>query len=355
MFRILLPLAFLAAAPAATPLPVLIGGRTIAEADGARTFGWPGTFFEARLRGPAVRVVFDAPEDFLRLAVDGHSRRDFARPGHVDLTLDDLGPGEHIVRLEKLTESQTGGSRFLGFFAANGTAALPAQPRPRRIEFIGDSYTVGYGNLSPTRECTRPQVHDRTDTQQAFGPLVARGLGADYRVNAYSGFGMVRNYAGSSAGLSLPAIYPRLKPDDAAHIDRGDPAWRPQLIVVNLGTNDFSTPLHAGEPWADDAALRTAYRARYLSFVGDLAARQPQARFILMGSDLFYRDVVQVAAALNATRPGRVTTLHFGGLAFAGCDAHPSLADHRVMAGLLRGAVQRSGLGWTEEASATRP
>src|SRR3954462_3533198 len=122
----------------------------------------------------------------------------------MSMTIAGLAPGDHVVRLEKLTESQTGGGRFAGFFTASDDTPLPAPSYARAIEYIGDSYTGGYGDLSTTRTCTGQEVHDRTDSQQAFGPALARRLGADYRVNAYSGFGVVRNYAGTAPGLSLP-------------------------------------------------------------------------------------------------------------------------------------------------------
>ena len=51
---------------------------------------------------------------------------------------DQLGLGEHTVRLDKLTESQTGSARFEGFFVGSQGRALPAPTRPRRIEFIGE-------------------------------------------------------------------------------------------------------------------------------------------------------------------------------------------------------------------------
>lgn len=54
-----------------------------------------------------------------------------------------------------------------------------------------------------------------------------------------------------------------------------------------------------------------------------------------MGSDLFFPEVAAVAAMLRAGLPGRVTTLHFTGLDFGGCHAHPSLADHRRIADQL--------------------
>jgi lysophospholipase L1-like esterase len=250
-----------AASPRPAPLPVHVGGRVVAEPAGALGFGWPAVYFEARFRGRGVRVAFDAPAEHMRLLIDGAEKAVFRSAGRVDARFEGLEAGDHVVRLEKMTESQTGGGRFLGFFPAGGAVPLPVSARRRQIEFIGDSYTVGYGNTSASRECTSEQVHDRTDSQQAFGPLVARRLDADYRINAYSGFGIVRNYGGGSPGLSLPAIYDRLKPDDGRRLDRGSRGWRPQVIVVNLGTNDFSTPVKPGERWRDRAALEADYRA----------------------------------------------------------------------------------------------
>ena len=328
----------LGAAEPAPPLAVHSGGRTVAAADGSRSFGWPGVYFEARFRGTAVRVRFDAPADHLRLSIDGKEHRVFRAAGAVDVTISGLASAEHVVRLEKLTESQSGSSRFLGFEAPGGTP-LPPQPRKRQIEFIGDSFTVGYGNTSPGMACTPQQVHALTDTAQAFGPLAAAAIGADYRIHAYSGFGMVRNYDGNVPDQSLPALYPRAIPGDAEPMAAADPAWKPGVIVIGLGGNDFSTPVKPGEAWKDAAALHAAYRDRYVAFVTELAVRRPQARFLLVGSDLFMADVEAVAARLQPGLGTRVRTLRITGLELTACQGHPSLADHRLAAKLIGGAL----------------
>jgi lysophospholipase L1-like esterase len=330
-------LAFLVAGAtqAAEPLPVHVGGRTVAEADGSHRFGWPGTYFESRFDGTAVTVSAESGSEFMRVLVDGEEKLVFKRPGRVDATLSALPAGPHTIRLEKLTESQTAGGRFLGFFPAGDTRPLPPAARARRIEYIGDSYAVGYGNTAPGRTCPGTGVHDTTDTQQAFGPILARKLDADYRVVAYSGFGVVRNYNGGRRGESLPSLYPRLIPDDPAHVAGEEAAWKPHLIVINLGTNDFSTPLHAGEPWATPEALRAAYRSRYVEFARSLMRRNPEAQLVLMGSDAFYGEVEQVAESLNRAAKRPVVTVRFGELELTGCDYHPSLADHRALADLL--------------------
>jgi len=338
-----------AAAPAApAPLPVHVAGRVLPAADGALGFGWPGVYFEGRFRGTGVEVAVESGTEFMRLLVDGEEKAQLRRPGLARLTLQGLAPGEHVVRLEKQTESQTGGGRFIGFYPTGDGQALPPAAPARRIEFIGDSFTVGYGDLSPGQACTPEQVHDLTDTQRAFGPVLARRLNADYRLVAYSGFGVVRNYNGTSPGQSLPAIYGRAIPDDPAHPAAAD-GWRPQVVVINLGTNDFSKPLNAGEPWADQAALRAAYRDRYIAFARSLMARQPQAKLVLMGSDSFYDLVSEVATSLND--PARVATVRFGGLALTGCNYHPSLADHQAMADLLQTTLARFPGAWDEAAA----
>ncbi len=328
------------------PLPVHVGGRIVEHADGSMSFAWPGNSFESRFQGTGVEVAAESGTEFMRVLVDGEEKVVLKQPGTARVALQGLSPCEHVVRLEKQTESRTGGGRFIGFYPLAGSRPLPTAPRPRQIEFIGDSYTVGYGNISPGRTCTTQEVHDRTDTQQAFGPLLAKRLDADYRVIAYSGHGMVRNYNGSSSERSLPIIYSRLLPEDPVRLETSRGAWQPQLIVVNLGTNDFSTPLKEGERWRSQEALRAAYRGEYIRFARKLMARQPQARLVLMGGDTFFDDVRAVAAGLDRRSAPKVTAVRFGDLEVTGCNYHPSLADHEKLAALLQGVLDRQPDLW---------
>jgi len=332
----------LSAAPASaqtapeTALAPNIGGRVAPAPDGGLSFGWPGVYFEGRFSGTSVTVAVETGSEHLAVSIDGQVRAELRKPGLARLTFDHLSPGEHVVRLDKLTESHTGSARFIGFFV--GPEGRPLRPvaRPRRIEFIGDSYTVAYGVRSTRFACTEQEVHDLTDTSQSFAPILAGRLNADYRIIAFSGRGVVRNYSGLAPGEPLPVLYPRLIPGQAEpRVDPADP-WKPDLIVVGLGTNDFSTPLKAGEAWRDEADLRADYRDSYVAFVAALARRDPQARFLLLAGDTFADDVEQVARRLN----GLATPVRVTGMERTACHAHPSAADERMMADLLEKAVQ---------------
>ena len=246
------------------------------------------------------------------------------------------------------TESQAGPNRFDGFFLPPGSRALPAPSRARRIEFIGDSHTVGYGNLSTQRECSEAQVWASTDNTRAFGPRVARHYDADYRVNAISGRGVVRNYGGGP-GDTLPQAWPwRLF--DHGTADTGGDGWQPQVVVIALGTNDFSTPLRPGERWPDRPALHADYQRSYVAFVRSLRSRYPGAHFVLWATDRaegeIREQVERVVARLHEGGERAVSFLPVAGLDMGGCHWHPSLADHARIADALVRHLDALAVGW---------
>jgi lysophospholipase L1-like esterase len=332
---ILAALGLMACAPATVPAPTTmnVGGRTVAESGGGWRFGWPAIYFEQRFRGTGVTATVETETEIFRLYVDGQDKG-VLKPGSPTVKVTGLTNGEHIARLEKLTESQSGGAVF-GGFSLQGVP-LPTPARAMSIEFIGDSHSVGYGDTSLTRTCTEQEVHDTTDTQQAFGPLVAKRLNAEYRVNAYSGAGVVRNYNGVAPEQNLPILYARQIPGEP-NTPANDAGWHPQFIVIKLGANDFSTPVHAGEKWADLPALHADYTRSYSAFLARVMAAQPQAHVILIANDPFWDDVQMVAK--NSGRAD-VHVIRAIEMEATGCNYHPSLKDQRGFADLVEGAIK---------------
>ena len=252
LFLTLAALAVASPVYAEKALPLHVGGRVAQTPIGQGYWHqWPGTYFEGRFRGTGVAVRVNDSVNILDIFIDGQLVRTISKPGDGQVEFNGLTDSEHSVRVEKRTEAAWTSAQFTGIFVPDAAEVLSVKPRARQIEFIGDSYTVGYGNTSSKRECPGDGVWATTQTQLAFGPLTAKHFDADYRVNAISGRGIVRNYNGS-AGLHLPEAYPNIiNLENASILDSNMAAddWTPQVVVIGLGTNDFSTPLNPGEKW----------------------------------------------------------------------------------------------------------
>ncbi|MEU9917334.1 hypothetical protein [Streptomyces sp. NPDC051001] len=65
--------------------------------------------------------------------------------------------------------------------------------------------------------------------------------------------------------LTYRTYYDRALLNVDGDVWRNPGTWRPQIVVVNLGSNDFSD-LTPGEPWTPDS-LAAAYRTAYGEFL----------------------------------------------------------------------------------------
>ncbi|MEU4745422.1 cellulose binding domain-containing protein [Actinosynnema sp. NPDC023658] len=327
-------------------------GRTQVGSD-ALKFSWPGTYFEGRFRGTGVGVVLNDPAADYEVQVDGRTARTLVTPAAGTHWVNGLTDAEHTVRLVKRNESTWATSSFGGFVAAAGGTIL-AKPaaRTRQIEFIGDSHTAGYGNLSTSRDCTGDQVNRTTNTDQAFSALTARGLNADYQVNAFSGRGMVRNYNGGEPGTSYRTYYDRALLAVDGDVWQKPASWRPQLVVVGLGINDFSTALNPGEKWSTPEALVADYKAAYHGFLDKLRTRYGTGTTIVVigtqGSTAFTTSAQQVVSERNSRGDDRVRYWYQdnSGLDLLGCHWHPSLHDHQLIAQRLGSFISTLPLTW---------
>lgn len=343
-------------------LPVHIGGRVKLESrpGGATNFvhEWPGVYFEAAFRGDRVVLRFDDPANEYRLLIDNLPAVSLAQPGTSEVTIGGLANGLHNLRLEKVTESVDRPASFGGFYVPETARPVPlAPPRGRQIEFIGDSNMAGYGIRSDTRQCTKEEVRLRTDTQAAYATLVGRRFDADYQVNAISGRGLIRNYGGELPDAPLPAIYTRTLPSQAG--DWRDESWQPQVIVVGLYANDFSTPLKPGEKWATDAEFVAAFVGAYQPFLAELHRRAPDAAVLVVWPDFAGQPDARIAAEADAARRSiagfaqalGVRTILFPvltdlGLERSACDFHGSLEDHRKLAAWLGAYIEAQPELW---------
>ena len=342
--------------PAVHPLAMQVGGRVEVTASAAgKSFGgedytyqWPGTYFRAAFRGRTVYFRVGKGEVILHVRVDGQEAAPLVKPKPGVYEVAGLSTGKHRIAVFVATESQAGPDTFGGFAISRGEKARTIARRARQIEFIGDSFTVGFGNLSPTRKCTDAEVWARTDDPRAFGPMTARHYDADYQVNAISGRGIVRNYNGFK-GDTVPEAYPYVLFDKQQKY--ADPKWEPQVVVIGLGTNDFSTKLNPGEPWKTRDALHADYEATFVKFLNSLRARDPKAYMIVWAADVangeVEREAQKAVQEFEQQGGGNITYLPVNGLQFTACDGHPSLADEKVIADKLEKLIDGHKGVWT--------
>lgn len=343
-----------AAPPALHPLTMSIGGRMLIAPSTEKAFGgrdyayqWPGSYFRAEFEGTAAFFRVVSGDQILHVQADGNLVATLVKPAAGTYEIDALSPGKHRIAVYVATESQAGPDAFGGFAIPAGEKALAPPRSGREIEFIGDSHTVGYGNLSSTRTCTRDQVWRDTDDTSAFGPMIARHYGADYQVNAISGRGIVRNYDGFQAD-TLPEAYPWILFDKQQKYQ--DAAWKPQVLVIALGTNDFSTPLNPGELWKTRDELHADFEATYVRFLQQLRAANPHAEMIVWATDMANGEIEAEARKVVDRRKkqgdAHIVFVPIDGLGFTACDSHPSLADEKTIARKLEQAIDADPQAW---------
>ena len=292
-------------------------------------------------------MLNDAAADY-DVQVDGKTVATLMMPGDTTHWVTGLPNRKHSVRLVKRSESPWATSEFGGFVAGPGGAIMGSpQARHRQVEFVGDSYTAGYGNMSDTRDCTGEQVHRTTNADLSFGALTAKRLHADYQLNAFSGRGMVRNYNGGEPGTSYRTYYDRalLAVDGDVWRQR---SWHPQVVVIGLGINDFSTAINPGEPWTSET-LTTAFHDAYQGFIDKIRARYGPRTYIVVSATYMYNTPVLAELTQQIVEErgdSRIRFWYYDGLDYLGCHWHPSLRDHRLIADDLTAFLAGLPLRW---------
>ena len=302
---------------------------------------WPGTEIVARFRGTSISVrLDDGGANFFDAWVDGAPQPVIdTTSGPADYTIaSGLTDDEHTVRIARATESFLGRTRFLGF---PGATLIPsAPPYAHLIEFIGDSITCGVGVLGVGPGC--PFSPDTESEPDAYGALAAQTLGAGHVAIAYAGHGLYRNYD-LTTDTVLPVLFERRLAESPG--DPWDFSYTPDVVVVNLGTNDFGMG-DPGMPFVDACD----------AFVMQLRGHYPGAAILLTTSPMlggaphdaqrgYLSQVIASAAARSDTRVSMVDFDPQSPTDGLGCDYHPSATTHRNMAALLVTAI-RGVTGW---------
>jgi hypothetical protein len=257
-------------------------------------------------------------------------------------------PATHVVRVLKLSESA---DSTLGIVSVECDGVPEPTPAAElAIEFVGDSITCGYGVDGTINDLYRTANEDAT---KAYAYRAAQLLSADYSLFSFSGYGIISGYTETGRirpECVVPPIYGTMGDSYGAFAGREIPseiAWdfskfTPDIVVINLGTNDAS---YCGE----DNARAREYINAYKAFLATVRACNPQAYLVcaLGTMDVRLCGAMETAAEeyRAEARDERVATLRLtlqdmerDGVVV---DWHPSAVTHskaaKEIAAFLRG------------------
>lgn len=322
---------------------ILVMGRTVVTSEHTRLFNFPGVTAMLNFTGTSLAMATSPGSGYFMVEIDSLApAKVLYAPEDSVLTLaEGLPEGNHTARITYAIEGYEMNPEIRGFILDSDGKLLPKpEASDVKLEFIGNSITCGYGT-----EADSAQVHFSYDTENhclSFAHLTARNLNAESNVVARSGIGIYRNYDGPKEGSpegTMPQEY------DKALLYATDYPWdftanTPDIICINLGTNDFSTNNY-------DAEL---YAATYDSFLDHVLEVNPASKVVLLtgsmlnGKELETQKVILDSIAANHDRVYRFDMTPQTGELGYGADYHPSAAQAQVMANELT-AYLRSLLG----------
>ena len=244
-------------------------------------------------------------------------------------------------------------------------AFLPLPEPKLRLEFVGDSITSGEGAIGAVGE--EDWVGAFFSAENNYARMTADALGAEYRCICQSGWGVLCGWD-NDPPHALPGYYTRVcgvaqggrNAALGAQAENDFAAWRPDAVIINLGTNDehaFSNPPWTGPDGAQHK-LRTLPDGRFdpadagrltqavCNFLALVRSKNPQALLGwacgMLGGGLapLLEAGMERYRAQSGDRRTALLRLPETTPATVGARRHPGAAAHRAAAGVLAAYLQ---------------
>jgi len=273
---------------------------------------WSNAYLRTAFTGTTLKAKVSGGD---LVFIDGRMVKPVPCPGGENLTPVPLSPGRHTLLLASAGQNEE--LKFQGLILAPGAETQPAPDRPL-IEFVGDSITACAGK-------------DGTGDKN-FAWESAEALDCDHTRIAFSGVALTTGYGFFGDKTGFDQWYFKFK--NCNHTKDQLPwdwSYDPQLIVINLGTNDvkdgkrptdaefalayakFLRAIRAAVPHAEIVALRPfgGYLADGVrQAVAQLAASDPHVHYVDTTGwlkDTDYTDGRHPSVAGHAKAAARLT------------------------------------------------
>eukprot|EP01091_Cochliopodium_minus_P003101 TRINITY_DN12938_c0_g1_i1.p1 TRINITY_DN12938_c0_g1~~TRINITY_DN12938_c0_g1_i1.p1 ORF type:complete len:479 (-),score=65.94 TRINITY_DN12938_c0_g1_i1:51-1454(-) len=320
-------------------------GRVIYNNDSSVSFDWSNTQINVTFSDvTSISVMINDGVNSFNAFLDGNlvTIINTTKTQIVYTISTNLASGAHNLLLTRRSEALYGETTFLGIKTNNQAKILShkfKRSSGRRIEFIGDSVTCGYGILGNPPCDGSVSLQDDSLT---YGPIIAEKLDAEIHVECYTGKGIVRNKGDKNVTSSdpFPVYWNRTLAEFPKPVWDAT-TWVPQAVVINLGTNDYATdpqpPLavfsEAYQNFID--SIKTAYNSSSITF------------FLACGPMISYP--CETIRNLSQSYPSGVYYIEINQTILnsttTGCEGHPNVKGHQSMVSLTLPLVQNI-MGW---------
>ena len=297
-------------------------------------FTYPGVQIRTGFTGTSLDMMCKIQSGYFMVEIDGGEPFKVSFLGNTIVKLaDDLEDGTHQVVATYVNEGYERQPEFHGFFVNRGETLAPATNVPtRKIEFIGNSITCGYGIEAQSPD--EPYQDETANYYYTYAAQAARRLNAQAVVVARSGIGVYRSYNGPQTGdaVNINTEYPyTLLYNNKVEWDFT--RYTPDVVCINLGTNDVSTK------GADSKLLLDGFKQLY----HQIRSHYPKAKIVLLSGCMMTGEGLKMAKdAMDGTvayaeTQGDKQVYRFDfppqdGSLGIGLHGHPTLRQHTKMA-----------------------
>lgn len=307
-------------------------------------FGWSASIISARFYGKSVSAKIKSfGRNFFVVIVDNEvvieSLELEEDAEGIYILAKGLKEREHEVKLIKRTEFNIGWAQFLGFNFGDGNIIPPKDDSKKlKIEIVGDSISCGFGIEGANETIEYDPKYD--NSYYSYGTLAAKELNAEHMIIACSGFGLTKNYGGETV-YTMPSKYPLVIPNSTEKWDFNK--WIPEVVAINLGTNDFSENCLPG---------REAFVDLYKKLVYTIHKNYPKAKIICSIGPVIENEALEITR--EYVKNGVVQSIkneHNDWIYFLeydhhlesygrGISGHPSIKTHKIMGKCLANKIR---------------
>lgn len=260
------------------------------------------------------------------------------KPRGIYTLVSGLPEGEHTVRVLKRSESIDSTTGLIKL-DTDGYFMRTPELRSRRIEVIAASSSAGFGNLAAnTNEAKTTQ---NSDGLRAYAFLASRMLNAEINIFSASGWPLLRGpWTGTN---NIPTAY------DFVNVYSTN-AWshqnyRPDVVVINLGTNDWSYISSLSGSARTEAI--TNFENAFVEFIKKINQIHPDATIViaygLMNETNIYTPTLNAVTKARLELPSvNIFDIKLASVNAAdgiGSSNHPSLKTHIKAAQELADAI----------------